>query len=225
MLKICPLILMLVSYFSCYAIPENSSLQNITDKDSTISFTQNNILTFTPLQLLVGELRLSLEKQTDENKYDIYGVGIMYYKSNDYLIPISSDYYYGINLFYGKKHFFNKHFYWSYLLFVKYEHDVDLLLGFWISDRYPSGFPSGSQIDQEVSYRNKYVLGTKLLFGFQNSTNHKIISNFYWGVGIRFKISDYSESIDKSEFPYITKGFIVPSIHLGYLIGYNFRRK
>ncbi len=207
----------LINSFSSYS---NSVFQD-TKSDSIIA--KNNIISLNLFQLYVGELRLSFENQRNENRYSIYGIGLMY--MNNCYEMFSSDYYYGLKLFYGNKYFLIKNFYLKYLTFVKFEEDINLVM--WSTstlDRY-SPIVGGSEYKQVVSYRDKYVLGIKLLFGTQNSMNNKIISDFYFGIGFRFKISTYPKSLYMSEVAYINKALYMPSIHVGYSIGYNLRKK
>ena len=213
-----------INVFSSYSNTVNRAV------DSTI--VKNNILSLNLSQLYMGELRLSVEHQSSEKKYHIYGIGIIYMTKELSLIrenygfppEMTSDIYYGFKLFYGNKLFINKNKYISYLTFFKYEKDENLeLLDYCIIDRYPLNC-GGSEWRQFVPYRNKYVLGAELLFGQQNHIKHKLISDFYFGVGLRIKLSYYPYEINKTELSYFTKGFIMPSIHIGYAIGYKFKK-
>jgi hypothetical protein len=48
-----------------------------------------------------------------------------------------------------------------------------------------------------IKTREKYVLGTKILFSKQSSRNHKIQEGVYGGLGIRMIYYDYNQQIDK----------------------------
>ena len=205
LLKICPLILMWVSYFSCYATPENSYLQNITDKDTITSIAQNKrfFLTFTPLQLVYGELLTGIEQQKSENIFNVYRVGFIY----------SFGDFYGLHFEYGQKTIIGYHFFRSIVLLAKYEKGS---YGFDIDDMdvYPNH-------PLTWKYDDKYVLGVKVLYGVQTSYEHKIISDFYFGFGLRLHYYQNSLNFEK---PNSSNSIIVPSIHLGFTLAYNLKK-
>ena len=214
------LIIITFAFFTA-DVSGSGNYPNIASGDSTMSFKRNNVITFNPPQLLAGELRLSLERQVSEKKYNIFGIGAIYYGRNGAEAREAKGYQgYGGKIFFGKKFMKTAHKYLSYIIFAKYEHDDNITLGPKIYDRY-----SDYSYDHFVAlYRDKIVLGTKFILGEQNSQNNKMIYSFYIGAGIRFKYFDYPASVDRSGLSYIDKGYVIPSVHLGYKIGYNTKK-
>ena len=220
LLKIFGLIIVSIAFFSG-SVSGSGNYPTTSGDDSTTSFKRNNFITFNPPQLLVGELRMSLERQVSEKKYNIFGIGAIYYGQNGAEAREAPGYQgYGGKIFFGKKFMKTAHRYLSYIIFAKYEHDDNITLGPKIYDRY-----SDYSYDHfVVIYRDKIVLGTKFILGEQNPQDNKMIYNFYIGAGIRFKYFDYPSSVDRSRLSYIDKGYVIPSIHLGYKIGYNTKK-
>lgn len=193
---------------------------------NTNGITNNKIITFYPLQMFtIGEYRISYEQQIKPDKFNIYGIGLIHF--NRWFFDLSaSDEYYGIKLFFGKKKVLKNDTYISFLLFSKYVVDKGLDLINPLYDRWYSIINHSDERPYIIKERDKYILGMKFLISKQSSQYHKIQEGIYCGLGIRMIYYDYNDDIDKTRIDKKIFNFLVmPSIHLGYSIGYNLKRK
>lgn len=200
-------------------------------EDTSSSNINNNILFFSPTQLFVNELRMQLDIKKEENKYNIFGLGVSGDFETTGIYSFIADNHWGINVFYGKKFFYhNSRKYWSYVIFGKYGKLKNVeIYPTTISEYFFWGFFDFLGItyfpendDLRDYYIDKFVLGAKITTGTQTPNKFKVISNFYIGVGARLRMFyDSKATIDMKKYMF----FPTVTFHLGYSIGYNFIKK
>ncbi len=202
LLKIFGLIIVSIAFFSG-SVRGNGNCINTVSGDSTMSLKQNNFITFNPLQLAYGEFIVGIEKPKSNDVFNIYRLGLIY----------SFGDFYGLHFECGRKVKIGQNFYRSIILLAKYEYkNYEWELDDW------NIYANNSLILKD----NKYVLGVKVLYSIPTSYEHKIISDFYFGFGLRLH---YYQRDLNFEIPNPSNTIIVPSIHLGITLMYNLNER
>jgi len=187
--------------------------------------------------IFYGEYLLGWERRVTDKYSYLFGVGVIYrtmnfQKSfvNTFDIPYAfySDSYEGFHVYVGIKQYMKKYFTTTNIFYIKYEIDNNFIrfANVYIDRFY--GFGMGGGNDQSSNYikvtREKFVLGYKFLLGFQNIITSKILSNFYAGAGVHIKYLVFSPYQLDGEIHNDSKLFPEISIHLGFTIGYNYKK-
>ena len=191
--------------------------------DTATTGEKNIILNIIPTQLLSGEVRFELDVRREKQKYSVFGIGISGDLKSINITPFLTGDYFGINIFFGKKYFYKKHRFWSFVTYAKYskqyKNDYTTIYSFLY---YFNSLSREENIHIRNYYVDNYTLGTKLLTGFQPTHKSRFITNFYAGVGVRISLF-YDNHISEIYERYL----FIPMVtfHLGYSIGYKFGKK
>jgi len=203
MTKIVTQILFIIILFLSSDIKGESNSFIKSDTSKAVDYVNNTFITFNPLQLAYGELLTGIEKRKSETIFNVYRLGFIY----------SFGKYYGLHLEYGKKAIIGHNFYRTISFLAKYEYEnYEMELDDW-------GIFSNKSL---ILRNNKYVLGAKVVYSMQTSSEHKIIADFYFGFGLRLHY--YQKGLD-FEMPNPANSIIVPSVHLGVTLMYNLNKK
>ena len=195
-------------------------------KDST---GRKSLLNFNLSQIVYGELRVSYEKQQQDNLYLFYGIGLVYLTddiANAILgtagFAIRSKNYKGISLFLGQKVYLSGNVFVSNEFFIKYERDDGFMLRYLDSYSLPNAryifFIYRENLFRvgESTTRDKFVFGEKVLLGQTKKISSKVSIDYYTGFGVRF-IREVFWNKDIQ----IEANKIKPSVHLGLSISFG----